>query len=70
MEKENFGNGRFIRSLIEKAKLNKNYRLGKKDDNYVFTKEELNTLEASDFDDISFDEILDNEKHNEIGFVA
>ena len=70
MEKDNFGNGRFIRSLIEKAKLNKNYRLGKKDDYHVFTKEELNTIEASDFDDISFDEILDNEKHNEIGFVA
>ena len=70
IKKDNFGNGRFIRSLIEKAKLNKNYRLGKKDDNYVFTKEELNTLVASDFDDISFDEILDNEKQNEIGFVA
>ncbi|MGN0815040.1 MAG: AAA family ATPase [Candidatus Coproplasma sp.] len=44
-----FGNGRFARNLIEKAKLNQANRLMKKDMRYV-SDEEIRTLTAEDFD--------------------
>lgn len=62
---KNFGNGRFIRNIIEKSMLTQAYRLSK---NIAFvTEEELNTLEEIDFtfkdDDYN---ISDKEK---IGFI-
>ena len=44
-----FGNGRFARNLLEKAKLNQANRFMKKDLQFV-TNDEMRTLTAEDFD--------------------
>ena len=43
-----FGNGRFARNLVEKAKFNQANRMSKKDLQFV-SNEELRTLSAEDF---------------------
>ena len=62
---KNFGNGRFIRNIIEKSMLTQAYRLAKNINK--ITEEELNTLEEVDFTFREDDyDISDKEK---IGFI-
>ena len=66
---KDFGNGRFVRKLIENAKLNMDYRLSKlnKSD---YSSDELMTLQLEDFNDLENDKVLDRKEGNLIGFAA
>ncbi len=66
---KDFGNGRFVRKLIENAKLNMDYRLSKLNKSeYSF--DELKTLQLEDFKDLENDKVLDKKEGNLIGFAA
>ena len=61
------GNARFIRKIVEKAKLNKDYRLGKLN-KIEYTDEELKTITIDDLSD-AIDASLDkNNIKTKIGF--
>lgn len=61
------GNARFIRKIVEKAKLNKDYRLGKLN-KIEYTDEELKTITIDDLSD-AIDASLDkNNIKSKIGF--
>ena len=70
VSKENdYGNGRFVRKLIENAKLNMDYRLAMLNKT-KYTFEELKTLKEEDFKDLESDKVLDRKEGNFIGFAA
>lgn len=66
------GNARFIRKIVEKAKLNKDYRLGKLDKD-EYTEDELKTIVTADLKE-SIDDSLsafnDTANKNSLGFIA
>lgn len=66
---KDYGNGRYIRKLLENARLNMDLRLSRlaKDD-YSF--EELKTLTKDDFKEIEDDKVLDEKEGQTIGFAA
>ena len=66
---KDFGNGRFVRKLIENAKLNMDYRLAILNKNQ-YTFEELKTLKEEDFKDLENDKVLDRKEGNLVGFAA
>ena len=66
---KDYGNGRYVRKMIENARLNMNFRLSKKlDKNY--TNEELNTIVVEDFMNLDDDNILNAKEANAVGFAA
>lgn len=65
-EVENFGNGRYVRTLIEKASMQQASRLLNKATNHI-TDEELVTLNLEDLDNTLLTEAT-NKKSTEIGF--
>ena len=68
-KEKDFGNGRFVRKLIDNAKLNMDYRLAALNKN-SYTFEELKTLVKEDFEDLEDDKVLDRKEGNIVGFVA
>ena len=68
-KQKDFGNGRFVRKLIENAKLNMDYRLAMLNKN-EYTFEELKTLKEEDFKDLETDKVLDRKEGNLVGFAA
>ena len=68
-KQKDFGNGRFVRKLIENAKLNMDYRLAVLNKN-KYTFEELKTLKEEDFKDLETDKVLDRKEGNIVGFAA
>lgn len=68
-KEKDFGNGRFVRKLIENAKLNMDYRLATLNKNQ-YTFEELKTLKEDDFKDLESDKVLDRKEGNFVGFAA
>ncbi len=69
---DTLGNARFIRKIVEKAKLNKDYRLGKLDKD-EYTEDELKTIVTTDLKE-SIDDSLsafnDTANKNSLGFIA
>lgn len=68
-KEKDFGNGRFVRKLIDNAKLNMDYRLAALNKTH-YTFEELKTLVKEDFEDLEDDKVLDRKEGNIVGFVA
>lgn len=64
---DNFGNGRFARSLFEQAVMNQSKRLYMEDDNDDFSQQDVSHLTADDFD-ASFAAEQYRDSHVEIGF--
>lgn len=64
---DNFGNGRFARSLFEQAVMNQSKRLYIEDDNDDFSQQDVSHLTADDFD-ASFAAEQYRDSHVEIGF--
>lgn len=69
IKEKDFGNVRFVRKLIDKAKLNMDYRLAELNKTH-YTFEELKTLVKEDFEDLEDDKVLDRKEGNIMGFVA
>ena len=65
-KKKNFGNGRFVRTLLEQAWLKQSQRIIKEHENGEVTKEDLTRFEVEDFD-VNVDKKLSNER--KLGFV-
>lgn len=65
MKSEDFGNGRYVRNLVDKARMNQASRLAREDPEHM-TKEKLSLLRAEDF------EVPKEQKKKEraIGFMA
>ena len=68
-KEKDFGNGRFVRKLIDNAKLNMDYRLAELNKTH-YTFEELKTLVKEDFEDLEDDKVLDRKEGNIVGFVG
>ena len=64
-KKKNFGNGRFVRTLLEQAWLKQSQRIVKENADGVVTKEDLTRLKVEDFD-INLDKKFRNER--KLGF--
>lgn len=65
-KKKNFGNGRFVRTLLEQAWLKQSQRIIKEHENGEVTKDDLTRFEVEDFD-VNVDKKLSNER--KLGFV-
>ena len=63
------GNARLIRKIVEKSKLNKDYRLGKLDKD-EYTDDELKTIVISDLQDAINDTLDTKDNNNSFGFAA
>ena len=63
------GNARFIRKIVEKAKLNKDYRLGKLN-KIEYTDEELKTITVEDLKIAINDSLDKNNIKSKIGFAV
>ena len=63
------GNARLIRKIVEKSKLNKDYRLGKLDKE-EYTDDELKTIVISDLQDAINDTISNKDNKITFGFAA
>ena len=66
---KDYGNGRFVRKLIENAKLNMDFRLANLNKT-KYTFEELKTLTVEDFKELESDKVLDRQEGNFVGFAA
>lgn len=65
-KKKNFGNGRFVRTLLEQAWLKQSQRIIKEHEGGDVTKEELTSFKVEDFD-VNVDKKFRNER--KLGFV-
>ena len=65
-KKKNFGNGRFVRNLLEQAWLKQAQRIIKENENGTVTKEDLIRFKVEDFD-VNVDKKYKNER--KLGFV-
>jgi Holliday junction resolvasome RuvABC ATP-dependent DNA helicase subunit len=65
-KKKNFGNGRFVRNLLEQAWLKQAQRIVKENENGTVTKEDLIRFKVEDFD-VNVDKKYKNER--KLGFV-
>ena len=63
------GNARFIRKIVEKAKLNRDYRLGQLNKN-EYTEDELKTIVITDIEIAIDDSIPKDYNKLKIGFVV
>jgi len=65
-KKKNFGNGRFVRTLLEQAWLKQSQRIVKENDGGTVTKEDLINFKVEDFD-VNLDKKFRNER--KLGFA-